>query len=198
MTMNNDYIPRELTALVDTELQPGERIVWTGQPLPSRFARRSLGMVIFAIPWTAFAVFWIAAACQFKIPDFSQGGGFFPLFGLPFVLVGVGMLSSPFWMRRSARRTVYALTDRRALVLGGGAWRSLSVRSFGPEKLRDLRRVQYPDGSGDLIFERTIHENSHNNRQSTDHGFLAIREVKDVETLARKLADASNATVSGS
>lgn len=55
-------IPRELSALVERELDPGERVVWTGLPLPGRFARRAWGMVIFGIPWTAFALFWIAGA----------------------------------------------------------------------------------------------------------------------------------------
>jgi hypothetical protein len=41
----------------------------------------------------------------------------FPLFGVPFVLIGLGMLAAPYWMRRKAQNTVYALTDKRALIL---------------------------------------------------------------------------------
>lgn len=189
MAMDTTYLSRDLAALVDGELQPGEQLVWTGQPLPSRFARRSLGLVLFGLPWTAFAVFWIAGASHFKVPDFSHGSGFFPLFGLPFVLIGLGMLTSPLWLRRRARRTVYALTDRRALILGGGGWGSRAVRSFEPEKLRDLRRVQHRDGSGDVIFERTWSNHGRNADQTTDYGFLAVREVKDVEARVRQLAE---------
>ena len=35
--------------------------------------------------------------------------GFFPLFGIPIVLVGLGLLLSPFWAFHKATRTVYAV-----------------------------------------------------------------------------------------
>lgn len=189
--LHNDSLPADVATFVDAELQPGERMVWAGQPMPGRFARRSLGYVLFAIPWTAFALFWIAGASGFKLPDFSHGAGLFPLFGVPFVLIGFGMLSSPLWMRRKARRTAYVITDRRALIFDAGAWRSTTVRSFEPHRLGDIRRVQHADGSGDLIFERTWANDGEGGQRSTDHGFLAIMDVKDVEGKIRELAGGS-------
>jgi hypothetical protein len=180
-------LPQDVSRLVDAELRNGERIAWTGQPIPSRFARRSIGIVLFGIPWTAFALFWIAGASGFKMPDFSHGSGIFPLFGLPFVLIGFGMLSSPYWMLRKARRTAYVITDQRAIVLAGGAFGSTTIRSFDPDRLNDIRRVQKPDGTGDLIFERTWASDGDAGRQSTDHGFLAIAGVRDVEGFITRL-----------
>lgn len=177
--------------MIDAELQPGERVTWSGQPIPGRFARRSIAIVIFGIPFTAFAIFWIAGASEFKQPDFSGGAGLFPLFGVPFVLIGLGMLSSPFWMRLKAARTAYAITDRRALIIEGRLFRSIGIRSFESDRLRDIRRVQNSDGSGDLIFERTWTTDADGARQSTDHGFQAISDVKAVETLIRQLAETS-------
>ncbi len=174
-----NQLPLSISRLVDAELRTGEQVVWVGQPIPSRFARRSIAFVLFGIPWTAFALFWIAGASRFKIPDFSKGFDFFPLFGIPFVLVGLGMLSSPFWMRRKALKTAYVITDQRAIVLGAGAFGSTTVRSFDPDRLKDLRRVQKSDGTGDLIFERTW---SQGDKQATDHGFLAIANVREVES----------------
>jgi hypothetical protein len=190
--MHDNNLPRDVAALVGAELQPGERITWAGQPIPGRFARRSIGAVLFGIPWTAFAIFWIAGASGFKLPDFSHGFGLFPLFGVPFVLIGFGMISSPYWMRRKARRTAYVVTDQRALILDGGWWRSTTIRSFEPHRLGDIRRVQNLDGSGDLIFERTWASDNDGGKQSTDHGFLAIQDVKTVETLIRQLTNAGN------
>lgn len=189
--MFDNNLPKEVASLVDLELEPGERIIWAAQPIPGRFARRSIGLVLFGIPWTAFAIFWIAGASGFKIPDFSHGFGFFPLFGVPFVLIGFGLLSSPYWMRRKARRTAYVITDKRALILAGGSWRSTTVRSFEPYRLGDIRRVQNADGTGDLIFERTWAGDGDGGRQSTDHGFLAIRDARNVETLVRDLVRSS-------
>jgi hypothetical protein len=185
--MFDNNLPRELASFVDLELEPGEQIAWAAQPIPGRFARRSIGLVLFGIPWTSFAIFWMAGASGFKIPDFSHGFGFFPLFGVPFVLIGFGLLSSPYWMRRKARRTAYVITDKRALILAGGSWRSTTVRSFEPYRLGDIRRVQNADGSGDLIFERTWASDGDGGRQSTDHGFLAVRDARNVETLVRDL-----------
>ena len=96
----------DLASLVEAELAPGERVEWLDQPLPSRRAWSALPVVLFGIPWTAFSVFWVVAASGFKVPNFDHGFGFFPLFGLPFVLIGLGMLSSPYWLSRMAARTV--------------------------------------------------------------------------------------------
>jgi hypothetical protein len=52
------------------------------------------------------------------------------------------MLSSPFRMRRKALKTAYVITDQRAIMLAAGAFGSTMVRSFDPERLKDLRRVQ--------------------------------------------------------
>ena len=149
-----------------------------------------MGIVLFGIPWTAFAIFWMAGASGFKLPDLSNGPGLFPLFGIPFVLIGFGILSSPYWMHRKARRTAYVITNQRALILAGGFGRSMTVRSFEPHRLGDLRRVQNSDGSGDLIFERTWKSDNDGDGQSTDYGFLAVQDVKKVETLIRKLTAA--------
>jgi hypothetical protein len=182
-------LPQQLRSLVESELQSGERITWMEQPIAGRMARMTLPIVLFGIPWTAFALFWTAGAAWGTSKMESGPGLFsaFPLFGLPFILIGFGMLSSPYWARRKARRSAYVLTDRRAILFTAG-WRgSVMVRSFEPERLTDLRRKQQTDGSGDLVFAQDIRRDSDGDRPSTDVGFLAIREVKVVEELVRAL-----------
>lgn len=176
--------------MIDSELRSGERVAWMDQPIPGRMARATWPIVLFGIPWTAFALFWTAGAA-WGTSKMDGGPGLFsafPLFGLPFILIGVGMLSSPYWARRRARRSAYVLTDRRAIVFTAG-WRgSITVRSFEPERLNDLRRKQHPDGSGDLVFAQDIRRDSDGDRLATDVGFLAVREVKSVEEMVRALA----------
>ena len=117
------------------------------------------------IPWTAFALFWMAGASGLLFGGFGGGNGppgmgaffiCFPLFGIPFVLIGLGMLTSPFWAVRRAKRTCYALTDRRAILWEAGWFGRIEVRSYGPADLTRLRRVEYADGNGDLVFEEII------------------------------------------
>ena len=146
--MEIDYEAQEI---VTRELQGDERLLWSGRPRPLRMALGATPMLVFAVPWTAFSVFWICGAAGFKVPDFHAGGfAFFPLFGLPFLLIGLAMLLSPLWAWRSAHHTVYAVTDRRLLIIETGG--STSVRAISPDGLDRLRRVERRDGSGDLIF----------------------------------------------
>lgn len=177
-------LPERLRNLVEAELESGETISWVGQPSGGRFCLQSLPILLFAIPWTAFALFWMIAAAGFRIPNFQQGGDFFPLFGVPFVLIGLTMLSTPYWSARRARRTVYVVTDRRAIIFDGG-W-GTTIRSFMPGMLRDLQRKQFRDGSGNVIFERGF--STGKNRTTPDVGFLAIRDVQAVEQLVRRMA----------
>ncbi len=185
-------LPRRLQALIEAELQEGEKITWIGTPLTRRFAVRAIPIVLFAIPWTAFSVFWIAGAAGFKIPNFNQPFDLFPLFGVPFLLIGLAMLSAPYWMTRKAKSTAYVLTTARAIVFDGGF--STTIRSFYPDRLTDLRRTQRADGSGDLIFEKTLSYDGEGGRRTTDNGFLAIADVKSVEDLVRHLVRSTATT----
>jgi hypothetical protein len=180
-------LPQSLRALVEAELEPGEGLRWVEQPLSARAARMALPAVLFAIPWTGFALFWIWAAARGSA---HTSGPFqlFPLFGVPFVGVGLGMFSSPFWAARAARRTVYVVTDRRALVIREGGRGGESVRSFAPEKLADLRREQLPDGSGNLVFGEDLDLGPRGRRIATSYGFMAVPDVRAAEEYVRALA----------
>lgn len=180
-------IPRELDDKVKRELESGERILWMEQPIPRYFTAMSTGAFLFAIPWTAFAVFWMCGASGFKMPDFSKGGfSFFPLFGLPFFLIGIGMLSSPLWSYRKAFKTVYVITDRRAITFDAG-W-TTTIRSYPPDRLQNIHRKEKRDGSGDVVLGQRVWSGSEGGQQSQDLGFLNIRDPKTVEQMLRKLA----------
>ncbi len=186
---DSSRLPPGLRSLVERELQSGERITWMEQPIPGRMARGSLGLVLFGIPWTAFAIFWVTMAAT-GVSKSKAPGPFwaFPLFGVPFILIGLGLLASPYWARRAALRSVYVLTDRRAIVFRAG-WRgSVTVRSFEPAALTDLKREQCADGSGDLVFTQDWRRGSRGGSYATNVGFVAVRDVKNVEELVRALA----------
>lgn len=192
-------LPDELDARVRSELDHNEQLLWVGQPRPSRFARATIPTVLFGIPWTAFALLWTgmalwglwgnAGAAQNAAPPLVFNVCF-PLWGVPFILVGLGMLSSPFWARRKAKRTCYALTDRRAILFEAGAFRSVEVRSYRPAELTKMFRREKADGSGDLVFEELIRVRGVSDRNRTvntqDRGYLGIENVREIEELVRK------------
>jgi hypothetical protein len=182
-------LPERLRGLVEAELRERERIVWVGKPRPWRMARQALPILLFAIPWTGFAIFWMCGAAGFKVPRFENGADLFPLFGIPFVLIGLGMFSAPLWAARKAAGTAYVITTERAIVFIGGY--GTTIRSFSPERLADRRRVQFGDGSGDLLFGRGIMTTDGEGSTSfMPEGFLGVPDVKRVDDVVAALVAA--------
>jgi hypothetical protein len=169
--------------VLDGELKPGERLLWQSAPIARRHWLMALPILLFAIPWTAFAIFWMVMA--------SSGGGAFAFFGLPFLAIGAGMFCLPWWVARQARRTGYALTTDRALIVapapfGGG----ISVRSFAPAELSNVERVQRADGSGDLVLCREWVRGSKGRSQEKKIGFIGVPAVQTVQIRVDELVRA--------
>ena len=183
-----EVIPEDLIPLVKPELRPGERLLWasragvgtsTTPPGPSIAA------------WTWFLGFLATSAgCLSAVGyvDKTNAGsavGLLMFIGLIsglivfFFAIGfsVGLAN-----RRVARRKhlgqVYALTDQRAIIWFPGPTAAVSIHTFqrGTVKAEDLHRVQYPDGSGDVLLRKSYQE---------PLGFLGVTEVRRVEELVR-------------
>jgi len=180
-------IPRDLREQAERELDSGERIEWIARPIPRWFTPTATGAFLFGIPWTAFALFWTAGAA-WGSSQVEDAGFFraFPLFGLPFILIGFGMLSSPLWAYRKALWTLYVVTDRRAISFEGR--RTTTIRSYPPARLLDVYRKEKRDGTGDVIIARRAWKDADGDRQAEEVGFLRIRDPKAVEARLRKLA----------
>ncbi len=162
----------ELAAILRRELLPGERVLWSASPAPRKL-RAAYAIWLFAVPWTAFALMWEAMAflpwfASSNTPDAMKWsfGIVFPLFGLPFIAVGLGMLAAPFLAQRKAVRTIYGLTDRRILRVSAGAKREsasvlysqmgpidVSVDAQGYGTLR-IQTGTGRDSDGDNVTER--------------------------------------------
>lgn len=95
------------------EIGPKERLVWSGQPLPGvRFAASDAFLIPFSIMWGGFAFYWEYSVWHLGAPLI------FRLWGIPFVLIGMHLTVGRFFTDAMARaKTVYALTDRRALII---------------------------------------------------------------------------------
>jgi hypothetical protein len=185
-------VPAGLDAKVKQELEPGERLVWMEQPVPRFFTATSTPLFVFAFPWTAFAVFWTLSAAEFKVPDFDRSSlAYFPLFGLPFIAIGIGFLFSPLWAYRKALKTVYVITDRRAITFEGGL--AATVASYAPDRLRYLQRKDRANGTGDIVFERQVIPRPRGGSYEKELGFLGVREPRKVEQLLRGLAERGKA-----
>ncbi len=190
MSANSEF-SYQLREMVENELNEEEQILWGGQPAPKRLAAKKLPLFFFAIPWTAFSLFWMYAASGFSVPFSGDGFSLFSLFGIPFLLIGIAMLSTPLWAMRNAKRTVYILTNRRAVIFAGGF--NTTISSYSPGQLYSTTRKQNPDGSGDILFNTEINSLVKNKNINTlDPGFYGIKNVKEVEKLIKKLIGESS------
>ena len=120
-------------------LAPGERIVWSGQPRSGLALRGSDALAIpFSLMWGGFAIFWEYSVIHTDAPLL------FRLWGVPFVAVGLNLIFGRFFVDAWARRkTYYALTEERALIVSG-----LFSRQTTSLDLPTLTNVSLSEGSG--------------------------------------------------
>jgi hypothetical protein len=138
----------------DNELLREERILWTGQPETSvLFTRADIFLVPFSLLWGGFAFFWEITAISMKAPmDFW-------LFGIPFVIIGFYIVFGRFLVKnRRKRRTFYALTNQRVLILSTFISRSLQAQFI--EQIPSININVRKNGIGTITFGNTSWMNS--------------------------------------
>lgn len=163
------------------EMQSDEEIVWAGQPRPGLASRKGLLMIPFGFLFAGIAGMFVMMAGMSPF-------GFLGLIGIPFVLVGVALMFTPVFLSQQAKRTLYALTNRRAIIWKPNLFDQRQVYSYLPESLGGMYRSENSDGSGDLIFEeiRSSHyRNGRHRTRITRRGFMGIENVREVEHLVR-------------
>jgi hypothetical protein len=170
------------------ELKMGENLLWLGKPDPVRSMIEGYVLWIFAIPWTIFSLSWVWGTAgpgmgrSLPTPGFNME--FFSVLGeIPFVLVGPILLASPFFLYAEAKRTIYAITDRRVLIIETGGTRK--IQSYSARDLSNIQRTERADRSGDLIFAQEDFKDSDGDMQRRDIKFCGIPEVRSVENLLR-------------
>ncbi len=156
--------------VVQRELRKRERPLWVGYPHAKRFAvAESWGTFLFGIPWTGFVVFW-----EYNAMD---AGLFATLWGIPFIVVGLGMLGSPLWQYWKGLRTIYVVTDQRLLIINGVV--RPSVQSYVPPF--DIELKERSDGSGTIIFACEERRGGKGSTYTDKIGFVAIPNVRECE-----------------
>jgi len=141
-------------------LDPGERLLWSGQPRSGiRFRGQDVFLIPFSILWGGFALFWEYMAVTLAPKASSPIGAAFPLFGLPFVAVGLYLIFGRFWVDAAGRaRTFYGVTTERVLIVSGLF--SQQTKSLQLRTLSDVSLTQRSDGSGTITFGPTHRMNS--------------------------------------
>jgi hypothetical protein len=164
--MQNTNPDQRIAAVLD----PSERLLWTGQPLPQHQANSHSGG-----PWTtALALLAGSLVLSVLLSLLLQTFCFIALLVLPVL---------PF-LRRSRTQAGYALTDRRAIISGGGMF-GQGVQSFYPGQVVDVQVREHADGSGDVLFA-TLNSSGTVSIEGLP-GFYGIADAQRVENLARSV-----------
>lgn len=162
---------------IQPELDSDERVMWVRRPNARREAMKSLPILIFAIPWTSGSLSFLLRSLE--------RGWFENLFIGTFVAVGVAMLLSPLWVYATSSRTVYAITDRRVIIVSSVT--SKKVQTYRAEELSELTRTEFANGCGDLTFARQRVKQSDSPDQYRDVKLIGISDVRRVEAILRAL-----------
>ena len=140
-----------------SELGPGESIEWSGKPNNRVFFHKEDWLAIpFSLMWGGFAIFWLLGASGIWDIWTNKPSKTFEWFGLiwgtPFVLIGQYLIWGRFVYRNwQKRRTYYALTNRRALIVEGGI-RGRTATSAYFDNLSTIDKSVRGDGIGSIAF----------------------------------------------
>jgi hypothetical protein len=184
-------ISEDLRGRVKSELHPGERLLWAARALPTGDRRRSspAASLIAGFLILISAGSTVMAARQ---PFGAQGAFvFFALVtGLIGILITLGVIAQ--WNDRRRERArlasyLYALTDRRAIIWApDSTTRGVAVYTFPKGKVGSIHRVEFPDGSGDVLFTLLESGDGYGYGYSGATGFVGVDDVRRVEEQVRR------------
>jgi len=142
--MFNDAGDRDPDLSIREVLDPGERLLWSGRPQQGLLLRSSDWLYIpLSLLWCGFAVAWEA------LQVLTGGSLFFVLWGIPFVLAGLYLVVGRFFAdARRRKKTYYAVTERRILIVPGPARRR--VKSIDLKSVSESRLIARRDGRGTI------------------------------------------------
>lgn len=143
------------SSVMERELSSEERLVWSGQPRRGiRLRASDVFLIPFSLLWCGFAIFWEFTAITMIFTAPAPIAVIFPLFGIPFVLVGIHLVFGRFIAdARMRERTYYGITTERIIIVSGLFGRR--TKSLNLRTLSDISLTERADGSGSIAFGPT-------------------------------------------
>ncbi len=187
-------------------LRGGEEIIWSGQPVSGKLpTRQTLPVAFFGLFFLGFSIFWMVMAV-------GHAGGYFALFGVPFVLIGAYIVFGRLGKGTKFQdNTFYALTSERLLICSTQNGETLNEMSLN--KIPFIQINKNLDNTGTLIFQDPnrnnyggyqsnafgSHHYSSNSQplsvsmfQRMNFAFINIKDVQDVYDKINALKSKTN------
>ena len=171
---------------VQPYLNPDETVLWIGKPVKKAPVANAPFITVFMIFWIGFAVFWTVMA--------TAMGGFFGIFGLFFIAFGVfGFYQAVFGQNRMLKNAVYAVTDRRAIILTNGS-HGMNCTEYIFSNLQHLTLESVNGTVGTIRFVQNIpqydgyygnrrYRHTHSAQWQVQTAFIMIEDVHSVYRL---------------
>ncbi|MEG3438851.1 hypothetical protein V0288_17115 [Pannus brasiliensis CCIBt3594] len=178
---------------LEKELEPGESIEWIEQPIARFFIRSTVITALAGVFALGFISFWLygwlemttlrGARTTDPMSNWVRNSGeFVGIFG---ILIAIVPLSVPILHWLEMRGTIYAITNRRAILLKPGFPRV--VQSFFPRESVMIERRDNVDGSGDLIVFTHRSKDFDNDTITREFGFKYLRNPREFEKMLRQI-----------
>ena len=180
-----------VTSTLTPILDPSERLLWSGQPRRGvRLSSQDIFLIPFSLMWGGFAIFWEVMAISTTAKAGSVGY-IFPLFGIPFVCVGLYLIFGRFFVDAYLRdRTFYGVTNERIIIVSGLFFRQ--IKSLQLRTLTDVSLTERDDRSGTITFGPTLPFNNlfggsswPGRSRTSSPSFDTIATAKDVYDVIR-------------
>ena len=170
---------------VESVLQADEELLLLCKPQVRLWRAGYLPMALFAALWLGIIgtiSFFTVRECLECVQE-KPGLLLMVLFLLPFWVVGIGFVHSPWRLRELDRRTVYLLTNRRAVVLRPSEFRFRPTQKDYPLEHGMIKEVQEKrDGSGSLVFGYEVQQTK-GGENYLPVGFLHVPQLQRVRDI---------------
>lgn len=148
---------------------PDEYELWRGRS-KGMDPRQKMMMIPFGLFFLGFAIFWTVSA--------GMAGGFFGLFGLPFIAVGIYIV---FGKNLVGKRTYYVITNKRIYRSQAGRVDMVDLANLPP-----MRVEAHNGGAGSIYFGEYYYRTGRNNHYGV---VFSIENVDDIATVQRIISE---------
>jgi hypothetical protein len=138
--------------LFKDEILKDEKILWSGQPETSViFTNADIFLIPFSLLWGGFSIFWEVGVLSTKGKSGQGAPFFFPLFGIPFVLIGLYFIFGRFIYKNfKKKRTYYALTNKRVIILTNTFGKNVQAEFI--DRIASMNKTVRANGIGTIRF----------------------------------------------